>query len=91
MLRSKRVRQNRYVIDGEEKLGFYHVLLFGLFLLGAVSSFLFLIYVISGIMFISGYTSYPGDIVYIPKSVFLLIPFILLRYNRKVEEIIEKF
>ena len=76
-------RPNRRI---PERPTFTHFVFLSLFLIGFIFSILFLFYLVSAIIFVFGEASYPGDIAYIPKPLFLLAFLTLLGYSRKVKD-----
>lgn len=56
-----------------------------LFLAGIFSSVLLYIYVIAFFLFVFGEVDYPGDIVFVPKWVFLFCPLVFLKRRKEVQ------
>jgi len=65
------------------------------FFTGLFSFCLLLLYILAGVLYVFSNVSYPGDIAFIPKWIFLFSPMILLVKNRTVQEFLifleEKF
>jgi hypothetical protein len=66
------------------------VVLTGLCLVGYISLFLFGAYIISMAMYVFSDAKYIGDIAYIPKWIWALIPLIFLEGKREVRETVER-
>lgn len=85
------MRRNRYVIDTDNGIGITQIVFLCLFLVGMVSLMIFTIWLVSGFMFAFGEASHPGDIAYVPKSIFLFSPLVLLGYTRSLRSLLDKF
>ena len=64
--------------------------IFGLFLIGIIVAYLFLIYIFFGILYVFSDAGYPGLIAWIPKWVFLFSPLVLLGKTKAVREIADR-
>jgi len=62
------------------------IFLVSAFFAGLFSFCLFILYVLAGILYVFSNVSYPGDIAFVPKWIFLFSPMILLAKNRTVQE-----
>jgi len=60
------------------------------FFIGMVSFCLLFLYVLAGIFYVFSDVSYPGDIAYTPKWIFLFSPLILLSKSHTVQEFLKK-
>jgi len=60
------------------------------FFTGLFSFCLLLLYILAGIVYTFSNVSYPGDIAFVPKWIFLLSPLLFLYKNHTVQELLEK-
>ena len=63
------------------------ILLYLLYLIGLLTSFLLFVYVISAMLFVFSNAGDPGLIAWVPKWIFLFCPLVLLGKTRAVREV----
>ena len=66
------------------------VLVIGFFV-GLCASSLFFIWLLAGVLYVFSQVPYPGDIVYLPKWIFLFSPLVFLWKTKTINEIIEQW
>ena len=66
-------------------------IIFILYFLGIISVVLLGIYLCALILFVFGNTEYPGEIVFLPKWIFLFCPLIFLGKTKIIQRLIDRF
>lgn len=66
-----------------------NIILFFLFFIGLCSTTLLVVYIISLFFFVFGEGNYPGAIVFVPRWIFILSPFVFLEKNKEVRKMLD--